>query len=88
MSLRRGLQRLGGQVLAPCRPCARDADLHRRAAGEERARAGAAEAVAAVGVALHDADLLDRHAEHVDRQLRVAGGDALAHRLGGARRSR
>ena len=31
-------------------------DLHRRAAGEERARAGAAEAVAAVGVALDDAD--------------------------------
>ena len=56
-------------------------DLHRRAAGEERARAGAAEAVAAVGVALDDADLLDRHAEDVDRELRVAGRDALPHRL-------
>jgi hypothetical protein len=42
--------------------------------------AGAAEAVGAVGVALQHADAVDRHAEHVDRQLRIAGGDALAHR--------
>jgi hypothetical protein len=57
--------------------------LHRGAAGEQRAAAGAAEAVEAVGVALHDADAVERHAEHVDRQLRVAGGDALAHGLRG-----
>ena len=55
--------------------------VHRRAADEQRARAGAAEAGAAVGVAQHDADALDRHAEHVDGQLREGGGDALPHGL-------
>ena len=33
------------------------------------------------GVALDDADPVDRHAEDVDRELRVARRDALAHRL-------
>src|SRR5664280_2184648 len=56
-------------------------EAHRRATREERARAGAAEAVAAIGVALDDADFLERHAEDVDRQLRVAGLDALPHLL-------
>ena len=56
-------------------------DVHRRAADEQRARAGAAEAGAAIGVALHDADLLDRHAEHVDRELRERGREPLPHRL-------
>ena len=37
---------------------------------------------AAIGVALHDADLFDRHAEDVDDQLRIGGRDALPHRHG------
>jgi hypothetical protein len=78
----RGLQRVGRQGLAFVHRRSR-ATLHGRAAGEQRARAGAAEAVGAVGVALQHADALDRHAEHVHRQLRVAGGDALAHGLRG-----
>ena len=56
-------------------------DVHRRAADEERARTGAAEAGAAVGVAEGEPDLVDGHAEHVDRELRERGGEALAHRL-------
>ena len=79
---RRGFQRLGGQVLGVVhRLLRRGAD--RRAAGEQRARAGAAEAVGPVGVALQHADAIDGHAEHVHRQLGIAGGDALAHGLGG-----
>ena len=57
--------------------------LQRRAAGEERAARRTAEAHAAVGVALFDADALDRHVEGVHRQLRVARGNALAHGHGG-----
>ena len=56
-------------------------DLHRRAAGEQRARPGAAEAVGAIGVALQHANAVDADAEHVDRELCVARCDALAHRL-------
>ena len=55
MSRGGGLERLGGEALGMV-DGALGADLHRRAAGEERARAGAAEAVAAIGVALDDAD--------------------------------
>ncbi len=55
--------------------------VHRRAADEERARAGAAEARAAIGVALDDADLLDGHAENVDGQLRVRRREPLPERL-------
>src|SRR4029079_4863265 len=51
------------------------------ALGKARAGAGAAEAVAARAVALDDADLLDRNAEDVDRELGVARRDALPHRL-------
>ena len=76
------LQLLGGQRLGLLDGALRR-DLHRRAAGEQRPGAGAAEAVGEVGVALDDADPVDRHAEHVDGELRVAGGDALAHRLRG-----
>ncbi len=54
--------------------------VDRRARGEERARAGAAEAGAAVGIAVDEADLLDRDAEHVDDELRVGGRDPLSHR--------
>ena len=52
---RRRLQRLGGELLAARdhRAARRD---HRRAADERRARADAADAVGAVGVALHDAN--------------------------------
>ena len=56
---------------------------HRRAAGEQRTAARAAEAVGAVGVALQHADAFRRHAEHVHRQLHIAGDDALAHGHGG-----
>ena len=54
--------------------------VDRRAGGEQRARAGAAEARASIGVALHDADLVDRHAEDVDDELRVRRRDPLPHR--------
>ena len=57
------------------------ADAHRRSADEQRARAGAAEPRRAVGVALHDPDFLDGHAEDVDRELRVSRGKSLPHRL-------
>ena len=65
-----------------------DGDVHRRAADEQRARARAAEPGAAIGVALHDADLVDRHAEHVDGELRVRRRAALPHRLRRRERSR
>ena len=75
----RRLQRVGRELPALFdRALGRHA--HGRAAGEQRPAAGAAEAVGAVGVALQHADLLQRHAEDVVRQLHVAGGDALAHR--------
>ena len=76
----RGLEFLRGQVLRAL-DRALGGDAHRRAADEERARAGAAESRAAVGVALHDPDLLDRHAEDVDGDLRERRGESLAHRL-------
>src|SRR6185436_12411240 len=75
-----GLERLAGERLRVVDRSLRR-DPNRRAAGEERARAGAAETVAARGVALDDADPVDRHAEDVDRELRIAGRDALPHRL-------
>ena len=87
MSAARRLERLGGERLRVL-DGALGSDLHRRAAGEERARAGAAEAVAAIGVALDDADLLDRHAEDVDRELRVAGLRCPAPSAASPRRSR
>ena len=54
---------------------------HRRAADERRARAHAADAVRAVGIALHDADFFDRDLQHLGDQLHVAGLEALPHRL-------
>ena len=90
-----GFQRIAGE-LAPGRHRRLRGVADGRAGGEERARAGAAEAGAAVGVALDDADLLDRHAEDIDDELGVGGGDPLPHRhgrgidldLAGARRPR
>src|SRR5690606_32269658 len=76
------LESLGGELAGMVDGLPRAA-LDGRAAGEQRAGARAAEAVGAVGVALDDADAVDRHAEGVDRELGIAGGDALAHRLGG-----
>jgi hypothetical protein len=81
---RGGLERLAGEALRLLDGALRG-HLHRCAAGEQRARTGTAKAVGTVGVAVHDADLLERHAEHVDRQLREAGVDALPHRHGGHR---
>ena len=54
-----------------------------RAAGEERARAGTAKTVAAVGVAQHHAHFVQRHVEHVHHQLCQRGGNALAHGVDG-----
>jgi hypothetical protein len=34
-----------------------------------------------IGVALHDAYLFDRHAEDIDRKLRIRCREALSHRL-------
>ena len=69
------------RACAPSSTVSLGGDVHRRAADEQRARARAAEAGAAVGVALHDADALDRHAEHVDGELRVRRQQPLPHRL-------
>ena len=76
----RCLELLRRQVLR-FRHSALGSDAHGRSADEERARAGAAEALRAIGVTLHDADLFDRHAEHVDRELRIRGREPLTHRL-------
>ena len=57
--------------------------MHRRAANEERARAGAAEARAPVSVPKRDADALDRYAEDIDRKLRERGRQTLPHCLRG-----
>jgi hypothetical protein len=73
------LERLAGEL-----PSRLDRHLggvvDRRAGGEQRARAGAAEPRAAIGVALDDADLVDVDAEHVDDELCVGGRDPLSHR--------
>ena len=79
--LGRHLERLGGEI-------ARMFDrifashLHRAAAGKDRTAAGAAETIGAIGIALHDADAVDRHPKNVNRQLRITRHDALPHRLG------
>src|SRR5207245_4875655 len=54
---------------------------HRRAADERRARAHAADAVGAVGIALHDAHFFDWHAKHLHDELGVRGLEPLAHGL-------
>ena len=68
----------GGQ-LTRLRQAALRALFDRRATGEQGARTRAAKAVAAVGVAQHNAHLRHRHPKHIDHQLRQRGGDALAH---------
>ena len=58
--------------------------LHRRTADVDRARTRAAEAIAAIGVAEHDAHALDSHAEGIDDELRklLEGGFGDAPREG------
>ena len=80
--LGRGLQ-LARRQLPRLRQRVLGARAHGRAAGEQRARAGAAKAVAALGVAQHHAHALDRHVEGVHHQLRQRGGNALAHLVDG-----
>jgi hypothetical protein len=83
MSATAGLQRVGRQFLGLVdRALATPTCTAEPPVNSEREPA-LPKPLAAVGVALHDADALERHAEHVHRQLRVAGGDALAHGLRG-----
>ena len=74
----RHFQCFGGQ-LTGLRQAALRALFDRRATGEQGARTRAAKAVAAVGVAQHNAHLRHGHPKHIDHQLRQRGGDALAH---------
>src|SRR4029453_12830017 len=76
----RGFGLRGSKVLAFVDGACRS-DLDRRPTDEQRTRSGTPEAFAAVGVALHDADLLDRDMKHVDGELRERRRQSLAHPL-------
>ena len=81
----RGLELLRGELPAALDHLVRGvADRH--PGGGQRARAAGAAALGqAVGIALHDPDLLERHAEPLVQDLGVGGLVALAVRLGADR---